>query len=68
MMCTSQHLIPYSLNTSIVIQLLDIAHKLRTLSLHALYLEANINNADFKLFAKKTDCCVLKQENREDIQ
>ena len=53
MMCTSEHLIPYNLNTSIVIQLLDIAHKLRTLSLHALYLEANINNADFKLFAKK---------------
>ena len=53
MMCTSQHLIPYNLNNSIVIQLLDIAHKLRTLSLHALYLEANINNAAIKLFAKK---------------
>ena len=68
MMCTSQHLIPYNLNTSIVIQLLDIAHKLRTLSLHALYLEANINNAAIKLFAKKHDCSVLKVKNHGNIQ
>ena len=67
MMCTSQHLIPYNLNTSIVIQLLDIAHKLRTLSLHALYLEANINNADFKLFAKKRLFCPESEESRRHL-
>ena len=65
MMCTSQQLIPYNLNTSIVIQLLDIARKLRTLSLHALYLEANIKNAAIKLFAKKTLFCPESEESRK---
>ena len=64
-MCTSQHLIPYILNTSIVIQLLDIARKLCTLSLHALYLEANINNAAITLFAKtKRLFCPESEESR----